>query len=507
MGVFEVEADGKVFEIDAPDVNAAMSAFQSFRSQANPGLSQGEFNDRFSGEPVTQGRGVDDEIRGAFFENLDAIKTGLLPSGQGERGAVENLLNTGKGLAAIPGLVMAPVTGAARSLIGRPLAAVEDYGREISGMPADPEGSYARAKGDADLAMAGGRAPRPASAPKATVPSVDELKDAASAAYQSPEVTGLQINPQSIKSYADRARVALNEAGIDDIIAPKTFGILQKLDKAPEGAVVSGNNINTLRKTLGNAAGSADPTERMAAKRAIEALDEFLPNLSRNDVLAGDAPAAAGKFGEARGNYAAAARSEAIDKKTIQAELRAAAANSGQNVANTVRQRMADVLLRPAERRGYSAEELASMERIVRGTKPQNAMRMAGNMLGGGGGLGTVAAATAGGLATGGWGAVAPVAGFALRALGNRMTLKQAERLSEAIRSRSPLAKSMESFESSATAAARNPTKGTLAAASLSAQGLSNALRGAGIEIPASDLLRSIQGGVPSRAEDEQEKP
>lgn len=113
-------------------------------------------------------RDVPKEIGAAFTENLDAAKKGLLPSGQGERGVVENLLNTGKGVAAIPGMVLSPLTGAARSLIGHPLAAVEDAGREFSGMPADPEGSYKRAKGDVDLALAAARAggPRPAAAPR-----------------------------------------------------------------------------------------------------------------------------------------------------------------------------------------------------------------------------------------------------------------------------------------------------------------------------------------------------
>lgn len=113
-------------------------------------------------------RDVPKEISAAFTENLDAVKKGLLPSGQGERGTVENFLNTGKGLAAIPGMALSPITGAARSLLGHPLAAVEDYGRELNNMPADPEGSYARAKGDVDTALI---AARPVGAPVKIAPA------------------------------------------------------------------------------------------------------------------------------------------------------------------------------------------------------------------------------------------------------------------------------------------------------------------------------------------------
>src|SRR6185312_4331298 len=41
------------------------------------------------------------EIGAAASENLDAIKKGLLPSGQGNEGTLEHLANTGNGLAAI----------------------------------------------------------------------------------------------------------------------------------------------------------------------------------------------------------------------------------------------------------------------------------------------------------------------------------------------------------------------------------------------------------------------
>ncbi len=129
--------------------------------------------------------------------------------------------------------------------------------------------------------------------------------------------------------------------------------------------------------------------------------------------------------------------------------MRAAAANSGQNVANTVRQRMADILLKPKEQRGFAPEELQMMEEIVRGSTAGNALRATGNLLGGGGGLGAAVSAAVGGMATaglGGVGAVAPVIGFAMKQLSNKLTLRQTEKLSELIRSNAPLASSMEKF-------------------------------------------------------------
>lgn len=325
----------------------------------------------------------------------------------------------------------------------------------------------------------------------ATVPSIQQLKAAASAGYQSPEVSGLAIKSPAINNFSVTAQTALNDAGIDANLAPKTFGILANLQKAPEGAVVTGKNVQSLRRMFGHAASSTDPTERLAAKNAIEALDSFLPNVAKDDVLSGDMQAAAKTLEAARGNYSAAMHAETIDNKAIQAELRAAAANSGTNVANTVRQRMADILLKPAEQRGFTKEELAAMEKIVRGTPGQNLLRAGGNLLGGGGGLGSAVVGGIGGLATtgiGGVGALAPVVGYTLKAITNKMTLKQADKLSEMIRSRAPLAKSMQEYEQSA-AAAESKTPGAVTALISAAQKFANNLKLAGFNVSANDLV------------------
>jgi hypothetical protein len=339
----------------------------------------------------------------------------------------------------------------------------------------------------------------------ASVPSVAELKSAASAGYQSSEVKGLVIKPEAVQSLSQSIVTKLSDAGLDENLAPKTFGILSKLDKAPEGAVVTGDNLQSLRRTLGNAAGSIDPTERLAAKSAMETLDGFLSSIPTESVVAGDATKAAQTLGTARANYASAMQAENIDKKAIQAELRAAAANSGQNVANTVRQRMADIILKPAERRGYTPDELAQMEKIVRGGIIDNALRGAGNLLGGGGGMGAVISAGVGGFATGGPGAVAPVIGYALKRLGNAMTLRQAEKLSEMVRSRAPLAKSMEDFGDKAAQLEAIPGPKSMAAVALASRNLANNMRDAGINMSVSDIMRGIQGPARGAADQDQQ--
>lgn len=425
------------------------------------------------------------EIKNAAGSAIDKIAA---LRNRSQQGPIEGLLTTGRAVLAVPELAMSPITGAARSLIGHPMADLEHKVGEVIAPEIaakdDPAAMYERAKGDVDLAMAGARpaVPKP---PTIAAPTIPELKAASEVAYKSPEVLGLEVKPSAYRDYSGKTQAALNQEGFDDIVAPKTFQLLQRIEKAPAGSTVTGQNINSLRKTLGKLAGSNDPTEKAAATFAINHLDDFIPNISRADILKGDAAAAAAKLEEARGNWAAAKQSEKLDKKIQKAEMQADVANSGMNLENRIRANMGKIAIDPKEARGLTASEVAEARKIAEGTKTQNAMRAAGNMLGGGGGLGAVVT----GIPSAG---LAPAAGFALKLLSNRMTLKQAERLSEAVRMRAPLASSVAKFGQAFAnyQATKNPS--TLAGVAVAARNLSNNMQGAEFKASIGSLLRDI---------------
>jgi len=246
-----------------------------------------------------------------------------------------------------------------------------------------------------------------------------------------------------------------------------------------------------------------------AARAAIDHLDEYVPKILKGDIIAGDAEAAGATLETARGDYAAAKTAERLDKKTSDAEIRAASAHSGENVANRVRQKMAEVLTSDKQKRGLRPDELEATEQLVRGTKTQNALRWIANKTG-------THAATAAGAATGSIfgpggaavGAVTPLGvGWAMKSVANRMTLKQAEKLSEMVRSRAPLASSMAKFEEKAGAFKGGQSPATMAGVALAARNFSNNLRSAGINISPSDLIKELQGSTNAGADDEQPKP
>lgn len=374
----------------------------------------------------------------------------------------------------------------------------------------------ASAPGGVFAAQVGKGLPVAQVAAQRVVPSVQELKTAGAEALQSPAIKNLEIKPQAISDFAQKTKAALDEAGLDDTLAAGTHKILDKLAKAPneEGAtaIITGQNISTLRKTFSNAAKekqlNGEPTQNAAAAtQAMKSLDELVPNIKPADVIGGDLGAAVAKWNEGRANYSAGMHAASIDREAIRAELRAAATNSGQNVSNTIRQRMATLMNKPGGLNGFTPSERSMIEEIVRGSGAQNAVRTVGNALGGGLGVGGTALGLGGFMTAGPAGAAIPFAGYALKSLSNRMTLTQAAKLSEAIRSRAPLANAMNDFGAKAAEFSKAQTPRAVAAVNIAARNLSNNLRDAGITMSPGDLLRSLSGSMKSAADNEQPNP
>jgi hypothetical protein len=347
-------------------------------------------------------------------------------------------------------------------------------------------------------------------------PSVEELKSAAKQGYKSAAVRELEMEPKAVSDAAAGIRSKLDAEGFDEIIGTKAHGILKRLENAPDGSTVTGLNLHSIQKTLGKAAASMDPQEKAAASMSLREFNDFLENVPAGKVLKGSADDFVATMKEANANYSRAMQSANIDQKIITAETRAAAANSGMNVANTIRQRMADVKLNPKQNRGMHPDDIAAAGNIAEGTTAGNLVRKLGNMAGGGGGIGTLVAGAAGMGAAGAYsgdpttsfmGLALPAFGMAMRGMGNRMTLKQAEGLSEAIRTRAPLASATTKFEERAAQFREERNAKTAAAAAIAARNLVTNLRGSGFNISVGDLMRSLSGPATSRAEDQPKTP
>ena len=302
-------------------------------------------------------------------------------------------------------------------------------------------------------------------------PTAEALKDAASAGYDAARATGATYSGEAVSNAAQDAISALNADGFIATNAPKTHAILQGLSNPEPGAFATITGLDSARRSLGKIAG--DPTDMAAASRAIGSIDDFVEKAGASPSMAGTSaapgagtaivPGASGSAAatattpeseaarliqDARGNAAANFRSNRLTDAEDAAELRAAAANSGHNVGNAIRQRLASLLLNPKASRGYSQDELDSIRQVVQGTAGSNTLRQVGNMLGGGGGIGHTLigglGAVAGGLMAGpegaGIGAIAaPMAGSVARHAYNSAVQRALENVAQSVRMRSPL--------------------------------------------------------------------
>jgi hypothetical protein len=453
--------EGKRYSVQGPEGATPEQAFQILQTQIGGKTAEPDNNTSTLGDMAkSAGIGL---LKGAIgLAALPAEAAGFL----GGTGSTANQ-DIQKGIESYTGPLYEPKTTAGRyaetagefapaaiggpealvprlvSRVAAPAIASETAGELTKGTAAEP---YARMGG----ALLGGygavgaanKLEEMSAARQAAdaVPSAPELKAAARAGYDHPDVAAVRIAPQAVSdlgttiendlvSQGFRARPGQGGAALDTV---------RELQNAP--GPVSVADIDSVRKALGQVGKSGIPTaDSVAANKAIAHLDDFLPNLNQSDLLAGDATQANQIMQDARGNWAAAKRSDMLNTKIDSAELQAASANSGHNLENALRQRMRSVLTSPKLSRGLSSDERTAIEGFVKGGPVTNVVRHIGNYLGGGGGLGHLITTGAGAAVAGLPGAIAaPAAGLALRAFSNMNAASKVRALDTLLRSRSP---------------------------------------------------------------------
>lgn len=351
-----------------------------------------------------------------------------------------------KGALSALALPAAPLQGAARSLIGHPMSDV------VTALAPEGKGmDYETAKGNVDLALSGA-APRGVSpvgtrtqpTPRVEPPTAQEIRDAARQNYADVRALGVEINPAPVSQLARRIETDLADLGLTQRNVPETYGVIRTLQNPPRNSVMRAQDFENARQELVQA--RQNPTNRreaVAANAAINHLDNYLANIPANHVIRGDAARASELFGEARGNWAAASRADTAAGKIDLGELNASTAHGGQNIDNATRQAVKQ-LIRPdkngrsmAQKMGYSADEIAMMNRVARGTRTGNILRGIGK-LAPTDFIKVMAHAMA---AKESLGATLPISGlsYAAKRLGDRSTLGNAARLDEMVRARSPL--------------------------------------------------------------------
>lgn len=266
----------------------------------------------------------------------------FLPGAFGGGGAVRNALTYG----VVPGLASEAAgqatEGTAAEPWARTIAPIIAGG--VAGLATRPKGPQAPTKAD-QRAQAEGLYRAGDARPGADATAVSDLAkqvDAELLALNIKTPTGRIVADGNVKKFLDV---------MDDYAGQ---------DMTPE-------QMQTVRRMLQDAAGSADPQDRRIGAALLGKFDDWrrqhVPEYDQADKI-----------------YGRMKRADDVDFRIEKAERRAASSGTGGNSVNTARQNIRQILDDPKKQRGYSEDELIAMERIVRGSPVVNTLRLGGRL-------------------------------------------------------------------------------------------------------------------------------
>lgn len=350
------------------------------------------------------------EIAGGLKTALLTAGGGLTLAGVGGTGAMtgakglalRSLLMGGEGTA------YAAATGAGNSKAGEELDAATDAAPW--GFVGGVGGNVVGEGISAGLNKIGGMFnKRPA------VPSGDDISRLKDAAYQRADDAGVMFGGDVTASLRDRVYADLAQAGYHPKLQPGVSALVEELDKLSTGNVTL-KGLDTVRKMAGNAYIPGNESNNAFARQIVSRIDEAIDSAP---AIMGDNAAGAGAIREARDYASRGFKLEKVQKAIDSADLRAASTGSGGNVDNATRQNLRRLL---EGGRGWKPDEAAALEKAVRGTTGQNALRLAGKLSPSGNGLmaalgvgGAMVNPAVGALSLGGMGAKALADGLTTR--------------------------------------------------------------------------------------------
>lgn len=262
---------------------------------------------------------------------------------------------------------------------------------------------------------------------KPKIPSIDDLNAAKKAAYEQADQAGVAFAPEAVERINQNVTATLTDMGFDPALQPGAAAALRRIQEL-QGQNVTLKGLDTIRKVASNGYIPGNKSNNMAIGQIIDAIDDVVDNPQAADILMGNAQLAGGALKEARGLASRTAKLERVEDAVSRADLRAASTGSGGNADNATRQNLRKLLEKP---RGFTSDERAALEAVVRGTGGQNALRLAGKLSPSGNGL--MAALGVGGAMVNPMIGAASLAGMGSKAFADRMTQANVKKLAEII--------------------------------------------------------------------------
>lgn len=266
-----------------------------------------------------------------------------------------------------------------------------------------------------------------------TIPTADKIQAASRAAFKESDQAGVVISHKSFADKFDDIAVKLHKEGLDKTLHPRATAALVRLEEAARGGTPMLSEINTLRRVVGGAASSPDPSERRLAMIMANKLDDWLVNLKPSDVVAGDAIKGVSALNKAKKLWNQQSKDRLVAEAFDKADLRSAATGSGGNIDNATRQKLYN-LLEGKKSSLFTKEEKDAIRQIIKGTTGQNLMRLIGKLSPQGNGL-MMTVHAVGGVGSGGASLPLAAVGYGAKKAADKATTSNVDALSRLIRS------------------------------------------------------------------------
>lgn len=222
---------------------------------------------------------------------------------------------------------------------------------------------------------------------RSSAPSLDDLRAAKNSAYEAADAMGARYSSQAYDGLVDQIQSHLASKRIHPMRHPRATSMVDDLASL-RGSSPTLTEVDQLRQVVArDVASSADTAEAYMGQQMIGVIDAFIDAADDAAMASGSAQGAAKSIGAAREANRALRKSEMIMKALNDAELKAAASGSGGNIQNAIKQQFSAILRSPEKSRGFSVDELAAMDDIVRGSPTENVARLLGKFAPGGNGL------------------------------------------------------------------------------------------------------------------------
>jgi hypothetical protein len=216
---------------------------------------------------------------------------------------------------------------------------------------------------------------------KAVVPSYDEIAAQAAQKYRAADAEGVIYSPSALKGLLSNVEGDFASRTFEPIAQPGAnvaYGLLKK--RIDAGQPMTAEGLKAIRSIAGEQFIPGKASNNALLNMVKQRIDDFSMNPNPSNVIAGNAPKAAMLRKEADKLYSQQKKIETVRKAVDLAEHRAARTGNGGNLENTVKQELDKISTSPKKGRGFTPDELAAVDDVVKNQTFRDVLRTAGKL-------------------------------------------------------------------------------------------------------------------------------